>query len=140
MKSILSLLTLSLFLFSSCNLNQAENNEQEYILKKLHNDVMQIHDDVMPKMSEIGRLKRQLKDFQKEGKHSEKADSIQLFIYQLQEADESMMNWMGDFKKPDYSNFENAQTIYAKEKVKITNVKNTMESTIRKAQAFISLL
>ena len=140
MKSILSLLTLSLFLFSSCNLNQNENNEQDYILKKLHNEVMQIHDDVMPKMSEIGRLKRQLKDFQKEGKHTEKADSIQLFIYQLQEADESMMNWMGDFKKPDYSNFENAQTIYAKERVKITNVKNTMESTIRKAQAFIAAL
>lgn len=139
MKAILGLLVTTFLLFS-CNLNQAANSEQDYVLKKLHNEVMQIHDDVMPRMSEIGRIKRQFKDFLKDGVYEAKADSIQQLIYQLDEADESMMNWMGEFKKPDYSNFENAQAVYANEKVKITNVKLKMESTIQKAQTFKSQL
>jgi len=129
-----------LFLFSSCNLNQAENSEQEYALKKLDNEVMEIHDAVMPRMSEIGRLKRQMSEKLKENTDPQKAEGIQQMIYQLGEADEAMMNWMGEFKRPDYSNFKNAKAVYQKEKVKITAVRDKMLTTISKANAFLSTI
>ena len=140
MKVIVSLLLPIFALLASCNLNQASNSEEEYVLKKLHNEVMDVHDGVMPRMSEIGRLKRKLKDYLNEDEPHVKTDSIQQLIYQLDEADEAMMNWMGEFKKPDYSNFDAAKSMYEQEKVKIANVQDKMISTIDKVQSFLTRL
>lgn len=135
MKTLIGLTLPLLFIFASCNLNQGANSENEYALKKLHNEVMDIHDSVMPRMSEIGKLKRQLNEKLEENADSVNSESIQQMVYQLGEADEAMMNWMGEFKKPDYSDFENAQKVYEQEKSKITTVRNKMMSTISKAKA-----
>lgn len=130
------LLCLSVFIVLSCNLDQ-KTGEAEYNLKKLHTEVMDIHDEVMPKMSTINKLERQLKQKLNDPQHA-KADSIQQLIYQLDEADDAMMNWMGTFKKPDYSKVEAAQQIYAAEKEKIIAVRDKMNSTISKAQVFLN--
>jgi len=140
MKAVIRLLLPFVVLFASCNLNQAANSEDQYALKKMHNEVMEVHDGVMPRMSEIGRLKRKLKSYLTEEDQHPKADSIQQLIYQLDEADEAMMNWMGQFKKPDYSNFDIAKSIYDTEMVKIVKVRNKMLSTITKVQEFDSRL
>ncbi len=140
MKTLLGSAVSLLLILASCNLNQAESSEHEYVLKKLHNEVMEIHDSVMPRMSEIAKLKREMKKMLNDNANSAKADSIQQLVYQLGEADEAMMNWMGEFKKPDYSNFEQAKSIYTKEKVKIESVRDKMITTISKAKAFQSRL
>jgi hypothetical protein len=140
MKILIGLSLSTLFFLASCNLNQAANSEYEYALKKLDNEVMDIHDAVMPRMSELAKLKRQMKSELKDDANSAKADSLQQFVYQIDEASEAMMNWMGEFKKPDYSNFEAAKAVYAQEKVKITNVREKMLSTISSAKAFLSRL
>jgi len=128
-------LSLSVIIILSCNLNQS-NGEAEYALKKLHTEVMDIHDEVMPKMSSINKLDRQLKQRLKDPDVVKK-DTIQQLIYQLEEADDAMMNWMSAFKKPDYANFEAAQQLYASEKEKIIVVRNKMNSIISKAQVFL---
>ena len=130
------LLSLSVITILSCNLNQ-NSGEEEYALKKLHAEVMDIHDEVMPKMSTINKLERRLKQ-KLEDPAAPNKESIQQLIYQLDEADDAMMNWMSAFKKPDYSNFEAAKSIYATEKEKIIVVKDKMNSTISKAQMFLS--
>jgi len=130
------LLSLSVIIILSCNLDQ-KSGEAEYALKKLHTEVMDIHDDVMPKMSSINKLERQLKQKLKDPEVPKK-DTIQQLVYQLEEADEAMMNWMSAFKKPDYANFEAAQKLYASEKEKIKVVRDKMNSTISKAQVFLN--
>lgn len=120
----------------SCNLDQ-KSGEVEYVLKKLHTEVMDIHDDVMPKMSSINKLERELKS-RLEDPDVIKKDTIQQLIYQLDEADDAMMNWMSEFKKPDYKNFEAAEQVYLLEKSKIIAVRQKMNSTISKAQVFIN--
>lgn len=130
------LLSLSVVIILSCNLDQ-NTGEAEYALKKLHTEVMDIHDEVMPKMSSINKLERQLKQKLKDPE-AVKKDTIQQLIYQLDEADDAMMNWMSAFKKPDYANFEAAQKLYASEKEKIIVVRDKMNSTISKAQLFLN--
>lgn len=130
------LLSLSVIIILSCNLDQ-KSGEEEYALKKLHTEVMDIHDEVMPKMSSINKLERQLKQKLKDPEVAKK-DTIQQLVYQLEEADEAMMNWMSDFKKPDYADFEAARKLYTSEKEKIIVVRDKMNSTISKAQVFLN--
>jgi len=129
-------LALSVLFILSCNLNQ-KKGETEYVLKKLHSEVMDIHDEVMPKMSSINKLERELKS-RLEDPEVNKKDSIQQLIYQLDEADDAMMNWMSEFKTPDYEDFEAAEQVYILEKSKINAVKSKMNSTISKAQLFLN--
>lgn len=135
MKALFTIIVCTL-LIAACNLNQ-NSGEAEYLLKKMHSEVMDIHDNVMPMMSDINKLRRQLGQ-KLEDPEVTKQDSIQQFIYQLEEADNAMMDWMSDFKKPDYSNPAAAEALYKSEKVKIQAVEIKMNSTISKAKAFLS--
>lgn len=134
-----AVLLASTFILFSCNFNQTDG-EAEYALKKMHIDVMEIHDAVMPRMSEINRLKRQLKGKLNSDETSLKQDSIQQFIYQLEEADNAMMDWMGNFKKPSYKDPVAAEQVYVAEKQKIIVVQDKMNSTISKVEMFVSRL
>lgn len=137
MKVLTILFTTSLILFS-CNLNQ-NAGEAEYALKKMHTEVMEIHDEVMPRMSDIGKLKKQLKE-KLNSPETTKQDSIQQLIYQLEEADNAMMDWMGNFKKPNYKEAEAAEKVYLSEKKKIIVVRDKMNSTISAARLFLDRL
>lgn len=137
MRAFTVLLT-STILLISCNFNQIDS-EAEYALKKMHDNVMEIHDEVMPRMTEIGKLKRQLKRKLKED-NVVKQDSIQQYIYQLEEADNAMMNWMGDFKKPSFEDIKAAEQVYITEKQKIIVVRDKMNSTISNVEMFLSRL
>lgn len=134
----LTLLFTSTLLLMSCNFNQIDG-EAEYALKKMHTEVVEIHDVVMPRLSEIGRLKRQLKE-KLEAPNAVKQDSMQQFIYRLDEADNAMMNWMGEFKKPSYEDVKAAEKIYQTEKQKIIAVRDKMNSTISDVELFMSRL
>ncbi len=93
MKSITSVLAIIILLLSiqSCQSPQEKQTKAD----PLYQQIMDIHDDVMPKLSKIHKLKKQLKK-------SVEAESteVQRLILNLDTADEGMMSWMAAFK-PD---------------------------------------
>lgn len=125
--------TLLLFLVVLISLQCKDKSPQEAELDKLFDEVMVIHDDVMPKTATIHRLKKKLKKNQEQ----ENLASVTAVIEQLDIADEGMMSWMEKFKKPKDQPFEEAKAYYESEKVKITKVKRDILSAISVAEELI---
>lgn len=116
-------------LFAQCK----DKTPQEIELDKLFDEVMTIHDDVMPKTAVIHRLKKKLKNQTNE----DNLAPVTMAIKQLDNADEGMMEWMADFKKPKGKSFEDAKTYLNSEKDKITVVKKDILSAIAVAEELI---
>jgi hypothetical protein len=91
---LLSFLFLCLF---SC---VASENEQ---LKKLHTEVISIHDEIMPRKGEVNRLKRQLNSYYKivSLENVKLKDSLNNCILILSKSEDLMMDWMANFKYPN---------------------------------------
>ena len=91
---LLSIISLCLF---SCGETDAVK------LEKLHTEIMVVHDDVMPKMSELNRMKRQLNAF-KNVVSSENAalkDSLITSILLISKSEDLMSDWMKSYDYPN---------------------------------------
>ena len=110
-----------------------DKTPEEAALDKLFDEVMVVHDDVMPKTATIHRLKKKLKNNQTD----ENTSTFQAAIEQLDIADEGMMQWMEDFEKPKNKPFEEAKAYYEDEKVRIIKVKKNILSAISVAEELI---
>ncbi len=126
---ILQLLAL-LFLFISCG--PAHNDEE---VKLLYDEVIRIHDEVMPKISDINKLKKRVRKLEKNDE-----TSIAL-IKQLQDADDAMMDWMADFQK--YKTLaDSSKTVKMDylnvEKQKIQSVSDQMLLSIDTAKKYLN--
>ncbi len=106
---------------------------KEPAYQKLYDEVMVIHDEVMPKMSDIHRAKKKLRKL----KNEENEELITLQVQALDEADEAMMSWMHDFDKPDLGTLEQDLQYLSAEKEKISKVSDLMLNTIAEAQSLI---
>ncbi len=93
---LLSCLTCLIFIVSCSD----QNKEDE---EKLKEDVMAVHNDIMPKMSDLNDLKRNLKVYKDQipDENFAKKDSIINSILILSKANDNMMNWMAQWKYPD---------------------------------------
>lgn len=98
----------------------------------LFDEVMVIHDDVMPRMSDMHKLKKKL------GRSlSETSDSTEVFelIKQLDVADEAMMTWMSDFGDGYKSKVEGEKKEYLlDQKELISEVRDLMLKSIEDAE------
>lgn len=104
-------------------------------VKVLHNEVMEIHDLIMPRMSEIHELKGKLRASLSPGSDSTHVYSL---LTQLNKADDAMMGWMSDFHVPqETSSFDKSKAFYQEEKTKILRVKSIMEVAIDSSSAFL---
>src|SRR5688500_4839124 len=67
--------------------------------QELYDDVMDIHDEVMPKMDDIYKLKEKLKNQLTDAPNmaEEKRREIETIISRLDAASEGMMVWMRNF-------------------------------------------
>ena len=113
--------------FIGCN----EGNEE---VKKLEDEVMAIHDEVMPKITDLFSAKKELEIALKNG-----ADSITVFslLKELDGADESMQMWMEEYEMPDESLDKALKMSYLnEEKSKITKVKESILASIDKTTQF----
>lgn len=127
---ILSVLTFLLLIFA-CKEKQTDiviNNSP------LYDKVMAIHDKVMPEMTTIHALKRDLKAIEK----PETKDIIIKNIIALDNADEAMMSWMADFKVPEDKSQE--AEYLKKEKEVIQSVSDQMYASIHQAQKLLDSL
>ena len=85
----------------------------------LYDEVMKVHDEVMPKMNDIYKLKEELKKEISDtpGMIEEKRKAIETAILQLDAASEEMMDWMRNFNPlPDSLGEENARK-YLRQKI-----------------------
>ncbi len=140
-------LTLSLFLFATCGDKkqnedvQGEEAQLADIREKMYNDVMAVHDEVMPKMDEIYRLKNKLQEELKvllEDSRNTKESKIEELtrkINELESAGNDMMIWMRQFNTvPDSLGHEAMMKGLEEEMRKIEKVKSKMLEAIERAK------
>ncbi len=126
------LFCLTIFLVSSCQSKEKSAREKLYI------EVMEIHDEVMPEMSTIHRLKKQLKAIDTTIVKSPNYPTILTHLNLLEKADEGMMGWMAEFDNPTPDAEEAVALKYLeKEKIKISEVRDQMRESIASAKTIL---
>lgn len=122
--SKIALLLLSVLTIFSCKDNPIDASYKE---------VMRIHDEVMPLMSKIHKLRKAVSEVPVEN-DTIKAE-VQEILMNLESADENMMVWMAAFSMPKD---ESEQMKYLEnEKVRIQKVSDDMLKAIAKAEEFL---
>ena len=123
-----------LFLLGASSCQKAQQEDQQ---KKLIDEVIAVHDEVMPKMDEIMTLKGQLDSVAKVSKDSAKARD--LFI-QLDSADIKMSNWMAEYNPESVKGKGNEEVMkyLENEKKRINEVKDITNTSITNAKQFLS--
>ncbi|MGX1928401.1 hypothetical protein [Flagellimonas sp. 2504JD4-2] len=138
MKKILSIIvTLVLFLSYSCK----EKKKIEEGPSQME-QVMAIHDEVMPKMGKLGRLVGELKPKVDTTEVGQKYSSA---MKDLQDANNAMMDWMknfGDRFDPEEildgkALTEQKQLWLDEEEVKVKELQQQINSSIAKAEALL---
>lgn len=134
------LAVLALFLGFACN-NNADKAGQLKEQEALYQQMMEVHDEVMPKMGELNALTRGLKAL------NNLPDSLQINVTEavsnLENAHEGMMSWMGSLQtleglqtKPH----EEIITYLSEELVKVEAVKTDMLSSIAEGKTLLEQL
>ncbi len=97
MKNALKLLFLALIAVSGCGKSTSESSGLANESKALYDRAMDIHDEVMPKMDDLYRLKSQLKDTLGSASLTPEAKAdFEGRIHLMDSAEKSMMDWMHD--------------------------------------------
>jgi len=121
-------------LFFSCKTDKKS-------VEELQADVIEVHDEVMPKMDDIMKLKAQLKLIKVDTSEVLPSDELVLvnnLIDNLEKADKSMMNWMRNYDSLMEGMSEEEKLNYLmKEEAAIKLVKQKMLSAISEAKTFI---
>lgn len=111
-------------------------NKSEDKQKVMIDEVMAIHDEVMPKMDDIMTLKSSLDSAIKVSPDSVKAKEL---YSALDSADNQMMDWMQAYN-PDQVKGKSEEEVtkyYADEKAKISSVKELTNKSIEEAKGFL---
>lgn len=106
---------------------QEYNQEQQ----KMWDQVMEVHDEIMPKMGDLHQLKKQLKKQQK-------SPEITATISSIEQSQDAMMDWMREFKSMrQLSKLEHQAAIdYLKnEQIRVNDLKTLMLESIEKGNA-----
>tara|TARA_R110000737_G_scaffold309779_1_gene318215 strand:- start:691 stop:1074 length:384 start_codon:yes stop_codon:yes gene_type:complete len=98
----------------------------------LEKEVMNVHDEVMPKLGELNKDKKKLQTILANSTDESVKTTLQEAITSLEKADEGMMDWMAEYKLPsDIS----SQEVYLKnEMMRITKVKTDMLQSMSNAK------
>ena len=103
----------------------------------LYDEVMKVHDEVMPKMNDIYKLKEELKEKLAVQKDltEEKKKGIDATISKLDSASESMMVWMRGFRPlSDSVGEEKAREYLETEMEKVKKVKEEIQEALEKGK------
>ncbi|MBS1558032.1 MAG: hypothetical protein JST69_04820 [Bacteroidetes bacterium] len=131
---------LILFMLSACGKTdknqEKQNTESTDTNQALYEQVMDVHDEVMPKVEQLYSLKKELQEKRKaKDLPEELKKQIDLAIHGLDSADHAMMNWMHHFNPlPDSANREAAREYLEDEMEKIKKVRELINGTIQKAK------
>lgn len=132
MKTIIS------FVFSLIILVSCQSKEKE--IQLLNAEVIAIHDEVMPKMDEVMKLKSKLQQqLMSETIEAPEKQKIQSLIIELEEADQAMMNWMRNYDSLMEGKTEEEKLSYLNtQKESIQSVKEKMLGAISQADSYLN--
>ena len=146
-------LLLALGLFWACNGSSTKSNSDnkfsEEELKEqqvLWDELMVVHDEVMPKISNIHKLGRQLKNYSetKQGVPEIISERVKATVTFLDEADESMFSWMNNLRqlKPlqDTEKHEDILIYLRAEQERMAKVKEVMLMSLEKGSTLVQEL
>jgi hypothetical protein len=138
MKLLLYLLLISILLFfvhcSSKSEHTAHDHSNTVTAAKpndtLYDEVMKIHDEVMPKMNDIYKLKEALKKQMADSPTmiDSRRKEIEAKITNLETAGENMMQWMREFNPPADSLGKDTQREYLEQQLE--SVQKVKESIL----------
>ena len=120
---------MSILLLTSCKKEFASPE-----IQKAYESVMEVHDEVMPEITTIQKLKRQIK--KQDAKDKEAMDLIK----QLENADDGMMDWMSDFKLDQKATKEQQLVYLNSEQTKIDKVSYDMKNSIENARIYLNII
>jgi hypothetical protein len=103
----------------------------------LYNEVMKIHDEVMPKMDDIHRLKMSIREKIEKNPNLPQTERIKLdaMYAKLDSANDGMMVWMRQFRPlPDSVGEEKAKAYLENEMERVKKVRERMLTAIQSAQ------
>ncbi len=100
-------------------------------IQKAYESVMHVHDEVMPEITTIQKLKRKIK------KLEVKDDTAMNLITQLEKSDDGMMDWMAGFKLNSKSSKADQLKYLTAEQSKIDKVSIDMKESINSAKKYL---
>lgn len=98
----------------------------------LEQEVIAVHDEVMPKLGELNKDRRNLQDILKSTTDENVKTELLNAITALEKADDGMMEWMSDWKVP--SDPVEQQSYLEKEMSRIAKVKTDMIESMKNAK------
>jgi hypothetical protein len=128
------LLPVLLICVFSCGESDALKQEQ------LHDKVMKVHNEVMPKLAELNRLKRQLKSFKDiaSDENTVLKDSLINGILLLSKSEDLMTDWMAKYDYPNDSLKHEVMIIYLSGQIdSIENIARNFNMSLAIAQSFL---
>lgn len=105
--------------------------------QELYNKVMEIHDEVMPKMDDIRRYKSKLKDSVENTKTltPEQRAQLNALYAKLDSAGDGMMVWMREFRPlPDSLGEEKAREYLENEMERVKRVRSSILAALEQAE------
>ncbi len=139
--SVIGLILMMSVLTVSCDSKQSQKKKEDNLAK----EVIEIHDDVMPKMDDIYKLKKQLKMFLPDSNQVDmkgiEVATIYAQIETLDMAHDAMMIWMREYNGGVdlYTHAERMQYL-EKEKIKIIKVRDLMLEAIEESSKLLDFL
>jgi len=107
-------------------------------------EMMEVHDEVMPEMAEMNRVSRELKAFEADLSDKARKEKINKVVKDLEAASEGMMAWMGELQQPKKlragKSHEEIMAYFKAETEEITQVKEDMLSSLAQGQALLKEL
>jgi DNA repair exonuclease SbcCD ATPase subunit len=145
MKNLKSFLFLSVITLAACTKSGKQDdhhhdmsNSGDNPNQALYDQVMDIHDEIMPRSEDIYQLKKALQEKVASTPNliAEKKQELELAIAQLDSADQSMMEWMHQFHPlPDSADQEKARAYLESQMENIKKVRELMSESIEKAKS-----
>lgn len=124
----------------SCGGNTNSNNQNENDLQALKDEVMAVHDEVMPMMGDLRSTRMKLTAF---ADSLANVDSVQALNYsgiaaEIETANEGMMQWMREYE-PEFSGSEQEIRDYLENQKELINkVKEDMNNSLAKGKEALS--
>lgn len=143
MKNLKTLGFIVLLLLTACTKGTDHDQTNQDVVsdespnQSLYDQVMDVHNEVMPKMDEIMKLKRNLQDQIANAPDLvlERKEQLEHVIANLDSANNAMMTWMHEFNPPpDSVDQEKAREYLESEMERIRKVKTFMLESIQKAK------
>jgi hypothetical protein len=105
----------------------------------MYDKVMDIHDEVMPKMDDLYNIKRTLQESITETTElpEDKRKEIELVIAEIEAANEGMMVWMREFDPPmDSASEEELRDYLEEQMVKVKKVREDILGALERGKEF----